>query len=114
MRLIQFPRQFHLLQFTIACLAAWFASHPVHAEVVINEIHYNPEQRGPSLEFIELYNNSEDSVDLSYWHIDDAVEFAFAKGTTIAGGEFIVVAAKPEKRSKHTGTNRRMAHGVAN
>jgi hypothetical protein len=40
-------------------------------DVVINELHYNPDGGDDLEEFIELYNAGHDAVDLAGWTIDD-------------------------------------------
>ena len=53
------------------------ASQPATPEIVINEIHYNT--AGDDPEFVELYNPTNDWIDLSGWELDGT-------GLTIAGG----------------------------
>ena len=69
--------------------------------IVINEILYNQVSIDPTTttplaedpeEWIELYNNSGSDIDLSGWELSDGVEFAFAPGTILAAGEYLVVA----------------------
>ena len=55
--------------------------------IVINELHYNP--LSGDAEFLELFNNSTESVDLSGWTID-AVGLKIAFGTVILPGQSIV------------------------
>lgn len=43
-------------------------------------------------EWIELYNNSDETIDLSGWKIKDEVSYEFPQGTTIDAGEYIVIA----------------------
>ncbi|MBE0534059.1 MAG: lamin tail domain-containing protein [Phycisphaerae bacterium] len=43
-------------------------------------------------EWIELYNRSSVIVDLGGWRIDEAVEYEFPPDTTMAPGEYLVVA----------------------
>ncbi len=43
-------------------------------------------------EWVELYNRGASTVDLSGWSFDDAMEFAFPVGTTLAPGAYLVVA----------------------
>ena len=71
-----------------------------HDEIVINEIlyhHYPTPPDGDGLiaddpeEWIELYNNSSQPVDLSGWELDDAVEFTFEAGTILAPGAYTVI-----------------------
>ena len=70
---------------------------PVTADVVINEIHYDPEDKVQSLEFIELFNSGPDSVDVSGWGFTTGVGFVFPDGTTIASDGYLVVAESPEQ-----------------
>jgi hypothetical protein len=63
--------------------------------VVINEIHYNPDQNPIREEFIELYNPSNAPVNLSLWRLRDGVDFVFTNGTTIPAGGYLVVASDP-------------------
>lgn len=60
--------------------------------VVINEFHYNPDNAVEEVEFIELHNTGVTVVDLSGWRLNDAVDFAFTPGTSIAAGGYLVVA----------------------
>ena len=72
-----------------------------HDEIVINEImyHHRPELGGegqPFLknaeEWIELYNQSDHSVELTGWELVDGIEYAFAPGTMLDAGQYLVVA----------------------
>jgi len=63
--------------------------------VVINEIHYDPEDNSKPAEFIELYNNMHHEEDLSGWRLDDAVRYRFPEGTKIPAGGYLVVAQDP-------------------
>ena len=60
--------------------------------LLITEILNNPIGEDPAPEWIELYNRSQDPVDLSGWQLDKAVDFEFPAGTTLAAGEYLVVA----------------------
>jgi len=62
--------------------------------IVINEIMYNSDL--PANEYIELTNASARVVDLSGWSLSDSSAkrpFVFENDTTLAPGEFLVVAA---------------------
>ena len=60
-------------------------------EVVITEIMYNPPESGTdSLEYIEFYNNGDESIDLEGWTIN-GVDFTFP-ALSLAAGEYVVVA----------------------
>ncbi|MBT3631747.1 MAG: lamin tail domain-containing protein, partial [Candidatus Marinimicrobia bacterium] len=57
----------------------------VNAQVVINEIHYNPSSFQGSdndFEFIELFNPGTEDVDMSGYSFGDGVEHIFSEGTT--------------------------------
>ncbi|MGB7347434.1 MAG: lamin tail domain-containing protein [Pirellulaceae bacterium] len=58
-----------------------------NANIVINELHYNP--AGDDAEFIELYNNSGESIDLSGWSID-GIDLTIDFGTVLLANEYIV------------------------
>ena len=71
--------------FTAAVLSA-------QAQIVINEIHYDPADSTKQEEFIELHNAGASPVNVGGWRLEDAVEFTFAPGTTIPAGGYVVVA----------------------
>ncbi|MEC9110690.1 MAG: lamin tail domain-containing protein, partial [Verrucomicrobiota bacterium] len=72
-------------------------STPVIANpIVINEIHYDENDKTIRAEFIELYNNSEESVDMSQWYFSDGIDYTFKEGTTIESGAYLVIAESPE------------------
>lgn len=58
--------------------------------VVINEIHYNPADGG--VEFVELFNPSTESIDLSKWELA-GVGLDFPGGTVILPGAYVVATA---------------------
>jgi Lamin Tail Domain len=70
-------------------------SEPLIGPVIINEIHYHP----PDLsgadnardEFVELHNITTSPVDLTGWKLKGGSEFAFAAGTTLRPGDYILV-----------------------
>lgn len=43
-------------------------------------------------EWLELYNRSATTVDLSGWKLDEGIDFTFPAATTLAAGEYLVVA----------------------
>lgn len=64
--------------------------------VVLSEIHYHPAgTQDPVLEFVELYNSSPISVDLSGWKLRGDADFDIPDGTRLPGGEFLVIAGDP-------------------
>lgn len=64
------------------------------ANVVINEIHYDPADKTKPLEFVELFNGG-DAADLSGWRLSGAIDFAFPAGTQLPAGGYLVVAENP-------------------
>ncbi|MBN1125408.1 MAG: lamin tail domain-containing protein [Sedimentisphaerales bacterium] len=57
------------------------------------EIHpYIPFHESPQ-EWVELYNRSDHSVDLTGWKLDGGIEYEFTPGTMIESGRYLVVAA---------------------
>ncbi len=64
----------------------------IHAQVIINEISYNPPESGnDSLEYIELYNAGASAVNLDGWHFTTAIEDTI-HGVSIAAGGYYVAA----------------------
>lgn len=77
-------------------------SFAVHTELVINEIMYNHKdipavntnslpQSNPE-EWLELYNRSSNTVNLTGWTLSGAISYSFSAGKTIAPGGFLVVS----------------------
>ena len=63
------------------------------ADIVINEIHYNPDQGDDALyEFIELYNTADFAVDLGGAYLANGVEGVIPAGTTIGAHGYLVLA----------------------
>ncbi|MEO6189836.1 MAG: lamin tail domain-containing protein [Saprospiraceae bacterium] len=66
-------------------------SFNLSAQIIINEINYNPPESGQDqLEFIELYNPSIINVNIKDWVIDDAVNMIFPD-TTIKSNGYLVI-----------------------
>ena len=79
----------------ITLLISFLCSGVLTAQVVINEIHYNPNDETSAEEFIELYNLGGNSVDISGWTISDAVEFSIPEGTIIPPNGYLVIGEDP-------------------
>jgi len=77
----------------IFCLG--ISSSSALAQVVINEIHYDPDVKTEPAEFIELYNAGTSTVNLSGWYFSDGVQYTFPDGVSIAPGGYVVVAQSP-------------------
>ncbi|MBK8922292.1 MAG: lamin tail domain-containing protein [Saprospirales bacterium] len=78
------------ITFSLLCFLA--LSLAGQAQIVITEIMFNPPPSGPdTLEYIELYNNSNVDVDISSWHFTEGVTFTFPPATTVAANSYVVV-----------------------
>src|SRR5262245_18936873 len=80
----------------IALLASVFWRPALPAGVIINEIHYSPKDKTVREEFVELYNDDQNVVDLSGWCFSQGIDFTFPAGTSLAPGTYLVVAEDPE------------------
>jgi hypothetical protein len=67
----------------------------ISAQVVINEIHYDPDLKTERVEFVELFNSGESPVDLGGWSFTDGIAYAFPGGALLGAGEYLVVGADP-------------------
>jgi PKD repeat protein len=64
----------------------------ISPNLVITEIMYNPPESGEdSLEFVELYNNSMDTIDLEGLYFSEGIEYTFPSQTMLPD-TFVVVA----------------------
>ncbi len=105
--------------------AATAPAEPDGGDVAITEIMYKPLRSEPRMkfdavnqgpyteidddefgEYVEIYNRSEALVDLSEWVFSEGIDFAFAEGTTLAPGAYLVVAAVPDMLKAR--------HGISN
>jgi PKD repeat protein len=61
-------------------------------QLVITEIMYNPPETGTdSLEFVEVYNNDDVTIDLQGYYFSEGVEFTFP-AITLGQGEYVLIA----------------------
>jgi len=65
----------------------------LQGQVVINEIMYHPSSHLTTEEYIELYNAGNTNVTLSNWRFSRGIDFTFTNQTTLAPGQYLVVAA---------------------
>ena len=72
--------------------------------IVINEIHYDPEIANLPAEFIEIHNQSDETVNLMDWKFSQAIEFIFPD-VLLPPGEYLVVAQNPDTILAEYGTN---------
>ena len=68
---------------------------PCFADVVINEIAYNPPDAdinsGSLKEFIELYNPGSESIDLTGYYFTRGLTYTFPEGTIVSSGDYIIL-----------------------
>ena len=76
--------------------AVLFGQGISQCQIIVNEIHYNPPDLGIEdglfREFIELYNSSEDSIDLNGYFFDNGISYTFPDNAQILPGDYIVLA----------------------
>lgn len=78
---------------------------PGDAEIVITEIMYNPPESGnDSLEFIELYNNGNNTVNLLGFYFSSGVSFTFPD-VDLDPDDYLVVALNAAAMSNTFGVN---------
>ncbi len=71
-----------------------FLSTFCRANVIINEIMYNP-AGDDDFEWIELYNSDSNSVSLDGWEFTDGIKFSFGLEHEILGNGYLVLARDP-------------------
>ncbi|MHC4742660.1 MAG: lamin tail domain-containing protein, partial [Planctomycetota bacterium] len=65
--------------------------------IVINEIHYDPDVKTDLAEFIELYNVTDEPIDLTGWRFTRGIDYAFPPGTTVPADGYLVIGENPTK-----------------
>ena len=79
---------------TLLLISLILLSINANSQIVINEINYKDAIDFPTKDWIELYNNSVVTVDISNWVFkddDDLHEFIIPNGTTMAPGSYLVL-----------------------
>ena len=61
------------------------------AGVVINELMYHPPEDSDQLQYVELFNPTKESVNLSGWYFDKGIRMNLPTGTEIGAGAYLVV-----------------------
>jgi hypothetical protein len=77
-------------------LAGCAPDEEAERSVVIQEVHFDGADNTVPTEFIELYNYGEEAISLAGWSLTAGVMFTFPTGTTLAPGDYLVVAESPE------------------
>jgi len=73
------------------------------ADIVINEIMYNPPNELESLQYVELFNRGASTVDLSNWSFTRRIKYAFPQDTRMDPGAFLVICRSLADFSAHYG-----------
>jgi hypothetical protein len=84
------------------------AAPAAFAQVVVNEVHYNPPGSDGTvlLEFIEIHNADTVAVDVSGWKLRFGPEdFVFPAGSVLSAGSYTVVAENRSSLQAATGHN---------
>jgi len=64
--------------------------------VVLNEIMYNPPTGNEDEEYVELYNDSSETVEMGGWSIRGGIDYTFPSGATLNPAGYLVLAKSPE------------------
>jgi len=64
-------------------------------DIVINEINYRSVELEKNIDFIELHNTGNSSVDLSGWQLTNGISYQFPSGASISAGGYLVVCGNP-------------------
>jgi len=75
-----------------ALLCGSLGAFSLGAAVVLNEVFYNAPGENETLQWIELHNSGPAPASIAGWKLRPGVTLAFAPGTTIPAGGFLVVA----------------------
>lgn len=81
------------LCFAVGCII--FGHFNGFSQIIINEIHYNPDVKTEPVEFVELFNKGTNPVSLAGWYFSDGIQFTFPQGAVINGRGYVVVAQNP-------------------
>ncbi len=89
--------------FTTLLLLCFFIS--TNAQIVISEVSYNPPESGAdSLEYIEIYNNTENPINLEGYSFSQGVELTFGN-VSIAANGYLLTAKSSVTMLEVFGTN---------
>jgi hypothetical protein len=98
----QFTRPQGLCSVALILLCACIGT----GNVVINEIHYDPDIKTEAVEFIELHNTAAVDIDLSGWYFSTGISYLFPAGSTLSAGGYIIVAYSPAQIDSKWSDNR--------
>ncbi len=80
--------------------------------IVINEVHYDEDDKTVRAEFVELINVSNSPVNLTGWELGGGVRHAFGIGVTIPANGFLIIAEDPATMQSSFGYRRAPGPGL--
>ena len=81
--------------FSVSLCFCAFVTNICTGNIVINEIHYDPDVKTELVEFVELHNSGPEDADLSGWYFSNGISYMFDTGVTLSAGGYIIVAQNP-------------------
>ncbi len=75
----------------VIIIVSMFCAQSSFSDIIINEIHFDPDDKTEWVEFIELYNSGDSDVDLTGWSVENAVDYQFNEGASISAGGYLLV-----------------------
>ncbi len=85
----------HIAGVLVAIFLASCTAPAGRADVVINEVHSDPDIKTEHVEFVELYNSGTGLVDLTSWYFSDGIDYIFPNNTLLVAGGYLVVSQDP-------------------
>ncbi len=61
-------------------------------DIIVNELMYNPASNVDNDEFIELYNTTSSTIDLSNWCFTRGITLCFSSGTSLAANSYGIIS----------------------
>ncbi|MBN1517285.1 lamin tail domain-containing protein [Candidatus Sumerlaeota bacterium] len=83
----------------------------LRAQIVINEIHINPDLATEHVEFVELYNAGASDVELDGWYLSKGVFYQFSGSITLSAGGYLVVAENASEVVAKYGVSSSLVYG---
>ena len=80
---------------TSQTISANYKLNSNHPQVVINEINYNSSNSFDTEDWIELFNNSDEIIDLSNWILKDEIDsnqFVIKPGTNLSPNNYLILS----------------------
>src|SRR6516165_6003113 len=74
-------------------------------DIIINEIMYHPPLQLDDLQYVELFNRGETTVDLSKWSFTKGIQFEFPPKTELAAGSYLVICRNSRTFTSNYGTD---------